>query len=185
MNNLEDWTDVGGYEGIYEVSSFGNIRSKSRIVAFKAGGKHKSYNRMFKGVYLKPGLDERGYRHISLARDGVSKTKKICGLVAKAFIRNPFHYPEVNHQDGDKTNDNISNLEWVTSSENKLHALRNGLKIPAKGVKIATAKLNDNKVREIRKLKREGYSYSELSRLFGVAPETVFAVVTRITWKHI
>lgn len=123
----EIWKDIIGYENLYQVSNLGNIRS----LCFGARNKRKSNTiRM-----LKIGYTNVGYSKVELYKDGISKIKYVHRLVAETFIPNPDNKPEVNHINGDKTNNSIDNLEWVTSSENKRHALNTGLKKPVAGLR--------------------------------------------------
>lgn len=73
---------------------------------------------------MTPSKDGKGYLFVSLSKDGKRYLKKVHRLVAQAFIPNPFHKPQINHKNGDKTNNGVDNLEWVTNAENMLHAYR-------------------------------------------------------------
>lgn len=115
----EIWENITGYEGAYQISNLGRIRSLSR------------FNSTTERV-LKPIINSRGYAVITLSKNNVHKIYSIHRLVAEYFIPNPEQKPEVNHIDGIKTNCNSSNLEWCTSSENQLHAFRTGLQKPNK-----------------------------------------------------
>lgn len=110
MTNQEIWKAIDGYEGLYEVSNHGNVRSIKR------------------GIILKPATNTFGYQIVGLSKNGKRKEGKIHRLVAKAFIDNPNNKKQVNHIDGDKKNNNVSNLEWVTNQENTIHALNTGIK---------------------------------------------------------
>lgn len=79
------------------------------------------------GLVLKPRISKHGYYYVNIYKNNNRKTVKNHRLVAEAFIPNPENKPEVNHKDGDKLNNKISNLEWVTSSENIYHAVHTGL----------------------------------------------------------
>ncbi|MFL2104164.1 NUMOD4 motif-containing HNH endonuclease [Mycobacteroides abscessus] len=110
----EVWRPVEGYKA-YEVSSFGRVRSKGFIMnngAFR------------KGIILKPYPDPKGYLKVDIHRN----IKKVHRLVAQAFIENSMNKPQVNHKDGDKSNNHIDNLEWMTNSENTQHAWDTGLR---------------------------------------------------------
>jgi len=108
MKNNTEWKPVVGYEGLYEVSNKGEIKSvKTQKL-------------------LKPRLST-GYAMVALWNNGVRKDLKIHRLVAIAFIGNPLNKPQVNHIDCIKLNNNVNNLEWVTNSENIKHAYKNGL----------------------------------------------------------
>lgn len=80
-----------------------------------------------KGKQLKPKVDKYGYETIVLTKDGIRKNHTIHKLVALAYIPNPKNKPTVNHKDGNKRNNNVSNLEWATHKEQKIHAIQNGL----------------------------------------------------------
>lgn len=105
---MEIWRPAFGYEENYEVSSLGRIRNKRNEV-------------------MKPNLREDGYLWIYLASKTSPNNTSVHRLVAKTFITNPDNKPQVNHKDGNKINNCIENLEWVTGSENVRHAYANGL----------------------------------------------------------
>ena len=108
---IEEWKDIPNYEGLYEISDLGNVKS------------------IYSNKILKPSADKYGYVRFSATKYKIQKTLRIHRLVAELFIPNPLNLPQVNHLDGDKTNCTKSNLEWCTDSENKLHAYANGLMI--------------------------------------------------------
>ena len=119
----EVWADIKGYEGLYQISTFGNVKSLSRPVKHSNGGTKILRERM-----LKTRVNSKtGYREVGLSRDGKQKYHLIHKLIAEAFIDNPHRLPVVNHIDGCKTNNDIFNLEWATYSENIRHAFANGL----------------------------------------------------------
>jgi hypothetical protein len=111
----EIWKDINGYEGYYQVSSLGNVRSLDRKRRVR-NGKYV----LCKGKKLKNSKGTHYYR-VRLSIEGKSKGFNIHRLVAKAFIHNPHNKKEVNHIDGNKLNNNLENLEWVTKSENEKH----------------------------------------------------------------
>lgn len=116
---------VRGYEGLYEVSVDGQIRSVDRTVMGKDG---KSYP--FKGRLLSPNLNTKnGYLQVSLWKNGEDVTHYLHRLVAQTHIPNPQNLPEVNHKNGIRADPRKDNLEWVTSSENSLHAVQTGLRV--------------------------------------------------------
>lgn len=115
QENIEIWKDVTGYEGIYQVSSFGNVRSLDRIIYNSGSGKYCNT----KGRLLSNNkTNGNGYKIVSLNFNGSSKNQYIHKLVAKSFIDNPNDYPIINHKDENKSNNNISNLEWCTYKYN-------------------------------------------------------------------
>lgn len=123
----EIWKDIEGYEGLYQVSNLGRIKSLGRTIE-RIGQKGKSFKRTYPVKILKFGKDPKGYYRTSLALNGVNTTVKIHRIVAQAFIPNPNKLPQVNHIDGNKENNRVDNLEWCDNQENQDHAWKNGLR---------------------------------------------------------
>lgn len=107
MEEKEIWKDIKGFEGLYQISNMGNIKSL---------GNGKSNNS--KERILKPGKNSNGYLHVILYKDGIKKDYTVHQLVGNAFLSNPQGYKELNHKDEDKTNNNADNLEWCSRSYN-------------------------------------------------------------------
>ena len=114
MNQKEVWADVKGYEGYYQVSSLGNVKSLERRVWNKA---NKSFSNI-KGMILKNDIKSKLYYQVGLTKKGCRKSYLGHRLVAQAFISNPENKPQVNHINEIKTDNSVNNLEWVTSSYN-------------------------------------------------------------------
>ncbi len=168
----EQWKDVVGYEGLYEVSNKGRVKTFVR--------QHK---------ILKTPLNQHGYPYTGLTKDGKHNTYLVHRLVAIAFLPNNDHDKIfVNHIDGNKANSNVENLEWCTVKENNNHAVQNGLKTyeNAKGEGNTSAKLSGQQVLEIRLLhSSKSMSRSAISTKFDIAKSTVTRIVSRRLWKHI
>lgn len=111
----EIWKDILGYEGFYQVSSFGRVRSLDR---------YDSRNYFRKGRILKLSADRKGYLRVGLHSNGKEKFYSVHRLVAEAFIHNPDNLPEVNHIDEDKTNNRVENLEFCDSKYNNNYGTR-------------------------------------------------------------
>lgn len=113
---VEIWKDIDGYIGIYQVSNMGNVRSLQRE-EFKCAQGYRAR----KGVELKLSQDQKGYLMVNLYKNGKGRSRRVHRLVAEAFIDNPMHLSEINHIDENKKNNVVSNLEWCTSSYNKMY----------------------------------------------------------------
>ena len=130
-------------------------------IIFKNGDIYSTLCR--KVVKLKPGKKKAGYRFIGLNKtNGERKYEMVHRLVAKTFIKNPENYPEVNHKDGNKNNNDASNLEWVTSKGNISHAIKTGL-IKTGG----NCKLND--IADVVSVFKAHGKYRDIGKRFGVA----------------
>ena len=115
MSKDEIWRDVVGFEGFYKVSNKGNVRSVDRI---------NHVGREYSGRTLRSGYSADGYPQLQLCKNGKIKNKYIHRLVAEAFIPNPNNFPEVNHMDEVKDNNDVRNLEWCTRGYNNNHGTR-------------------------------------------------------------
>jgi NUMOD4 motif/HNH endonuclease len=179
--SMETWRAVVGFEGFYEVSDHGRVRSLPRNGTRRLG------------TLLTPFLSgrPRAYFSVLLAVYGTNRVKRISRLVAEAFIPNPENRPEVNHKDAVKTNNHVSNLEWATKSENIQHAYDNGLMgdhIGAQGEDHHMAKLTEAQVHKIRMLYKgrgKGPSQQTIANRFGVSQTLVGFIVRNENWTHL
>lgn len=118
----EEWRDISEWEGLYQISNLGRVKSLARRV------KNNLHGHIFKDENIRRGrIDKNGYENILLCRDGKKNSFLIHRLVAIHFIGNPENKPQVNHIDGNKKNNILYNLEWVTEKENCAHAINTGL----------------------------------------------------------
>jgi hypothetical protein len=155
----------------YAISNIGRI-----IRITKAQGTYPSY------VY-KLTLDKKGYQTICLTKNGKEYGKKVHQLVALAFLGPCPDKHEINHKDGVKANNQLNNLEYVTSSENQRHALRMGLKRKLRGSQSGHVKLTEAKVLEILGLWRLGWPIANIARAFKVAERTIDHIVRGDSWN--
>ena len=168
----EIWKDIEGYEGIYQVSNKGRIKSfygvKEKILVTRTKG--------------------HDYEKVLLSKNGVGKTFLIHRLVAKAFIPNPENKPEVNHIDGNKKNNCVENLEWMTCSENTKHAFDTGLAKVLRGANNGAARLTPEQIKEIRatyKKDSKTFCGTALAKKYHVGPSTISRIVNNETYKDI
>lgn len=146
---MEIFKEIKGYEGIYWISNYGKVKSKTKV--------------------LKNQKMSKGYLFVSLCKNGVIKQSSIHRLVALHFLKEDVNRNEVNHIDGNKLNNHVSNLEWCNRSENNSHAFRIGLRKPYKQM-LGKFGINHNKSKECIQISKDGFiigiygSYAEATR---------------------
>ena len=172
MSEKELWKPITGYEGKYEVSNLGRIKSLSRIIKQKNGRQRKIKERIL--VPARMG----NYHGVVLCNDNGMKKHYIHRLVCTAFLGNPIgDRITVNHIDGDKYNNKLSNLEWSSYSENLKHAYRNGLNENS-GEKNHYTKFSDETISKVREKYSTGqYRQSELADLYGISRMQIHRIV--------
>lgn len=163
---VEVWKDIAGYEGLYQVSNLGEVKSFQNK----------------EPIILKPMVSHKGYSRVELHKDGVGKMKSIHILVKSTFdpLTNNLGDVQVNHKDGDKKNNCIDNLEWCTASQNVKHAFETGLKVPVKGERHGMCKLTDDEVRDIKTSYKRGdtvFGSYGLAKRYGVHPTTIQKII--------
>lgn len=160
----KQWKEVPGYEGSYWVNTNGAIKSKRKI--------------------LTPILDSGGYAQVTLYKDGSGKICLVHRIVAKAFIENKQSKYAVNHIDNNRSNNEASNLEWVTRTENMQHAAVQNRMPGRKGENTHLAKLSELDVKEIRKL--DGVVRpKDLAAKFNITYRNLRSILTKKTWQNI
>lgn len=174
---IEEWRQVKGYEGLYEVSSLGNVRSVDRVIKYSNGTSNHH-----KGRLLKLGCNHRGYPMAMLSKKNKQRNIAVHRLVAEAFICNPENKPTVNHISGVKSDNRVENLEWNTWEENERHSQETGLK--PRGEAHPNSKLNKTKVSEIRRL-YPSMTQVELGMKYGVNHRTIGNILNYKTWRHV
>lgn len=143
----EKWLDIKGYEGLYQVSNMGNVFSVARLGT--KGGEIKT-------------IIVNGYKKVKLYKNGKMKTFSIHKLVAQAFIPNPENKPQVNHIDGNKSNNFYTNLEWVSCQENVEHAYINGLRKTKAVLQIKDGKVVGRYLNVYRASVQTGIQYTSI-----------------------
>lgn len=165
----ELWKDIEGYEGYYQISNKGRVMAMPRVIKTKSG-----ITRNCSGRELAKNKTDVGYYYVSLSKNRIRKNHRINRLVAIHFIPNPYNKPEVNHIDGNKANNNVENLEWVTGQENKYHAVYTGLRKPTYGMKpvrcITNGKIYPSVSEAGRRLNVDDSTISKVCR--GIVKQT-------------
>jgi hypothetical protein len=177
--NMEIWKDVVGFENYYEVSSYGNVRSKDRLV-------YRSVGTPFwkKGKILKP--KTKRYAEYNLSINGQSNFKTGHRLVGEAFLLNPQNLPMVLHKDNNKLNNRVDNLEWGDGFKNMQDAVKTGAIVANKGEDVYCSRLTEQQVLEIRRLYGTGnYTMAEIGEMFGHSYRNISDVVRGKSWKHL
>lgn len=165
---IEEWKEIEGFEE-YHISNLGRV---------------KSFKRYTEGKIMSLNMTKQGYYHVIFYSNKILKGMKVHRLVASAFIPNPENKPQVNHIDGNKYNNVVSNLEWSTASENQFHAIELGLSTSSKGNKHGRSKLTEELVIDI--LERGKWSsYETIAKSYGVDRKTIEDILKRKKWKHI
>lgn len=170
----EEWRSVAGYEGLYEVSNYGRVKSLVR----------NAWNAC-KGVrILCCATDRDGYKNVTLCLNGIPRLKRVARLVATAFIDNPDGLPVVNHLNSVRSDNRPSNLEWTTVQNNNIHGWKAGRK-PLVGEQTGAALLRDDEVIAMRLLSENGWGSTALAMFFLCSTTTVRNIVRRLSWKHV
>lgn len=178
VNDLEGeyWKDVPDYEGFYVVSNLGRIKGLVREIDMSNGNTGLFYERIM-AQRLRPS----GYLCTELCKKGIRKHFLCHRIIALAFVDNPFNYEVVNHIDGCKTNNKISNLEWCSSGQNQEHAYKSGLKRPCyKNKEALTLRKEDAVV--IRKRLENGELQKDIANDYKVTPATISLIKTGKRW---
>lgn len=176
----EIWKSILGYEGLYEISNTGKVRSLDRIVRSRWGTE-----KPIKGGLKAFAKNSQGYKSVHVYKDGEMRRAYVHRLVALGFLPNPKNLPQVNHLDGVKANNAASNLEWCTGTSNCMHAVRTNLYETAKGEISGNAKLTEADVRDARRRAAQGEMHKDIAAILGVGRKAITKIVNHQRWKHI
>lgn len=174
------WRPVVGYENIYEVSNTGLVRSLNHFVEH-SDGKH----RIQKGRVLKTSISNKGYVQVSLSYRKNKFHTGVHRLVAAAFVGNPENKNQVNHKDGDKSNNLVDNLEWCTNQENVIHAVQHNLNNPNFGEKHHNCRLTNKQIIELKRKLTEGQTGASIAREYKMSAAAVSKINKGKTYKNI
>ena len=170
---VEEWKPIAGFEGRYEVSNYGNFRGLPRTISYKDGR-----SGMLKGGPIRGARNADGYLCVTL--DTIAK-RLAHRLVAEAFLGSQEFRRTVNHKDGNKANNHVSNLEWATYGQNNAHARQTGLNCQH-GENSNLAKYSDQFIEAVRRVHTKfSPSWKELGHLFGLTGAHARQIVLRQT----
>ncbi len=168
----EVWRDVIGYEGIYQVSNMGRVKSLHWL-----GGR-----------LIKLSSNKKGYLSVGLSKNNVTKNNKVHILVARAFLPNHENKPIVHHKDGNRKNNHLENLEWATHLENQQYSIQMGTKKFPLGIEFNNAKLTEDDVRYIRAHfipYDNEFGNSAIAKKFNVSSFAIYDVIHGRSYKNV
>lgn len=176
----EIWKDITGYEGYYQISNFGRVKSLSRKIISE---QYPKYYRNTEERILKQSIGKRGYFTVTLKKDGIGSTKTVHRLIALEFIPNPNNFREINHINCDKLDNDIINLEWVSPKENTQRAWKNGR--CSKSPKSGKDKYDVSFVLKIKEFINKGYKNKDIAEIFSVKPGWVSSIRNGYIWSSL
>jgi NUMOD4 motif len=173
----EEWLPVANYEGYYEVSNLGRVRSLDREVKSRGGAL-----KPVRGKVLQPSIKSNGYASYSLGKEGARKYISGHRLVALHFLKNPLGLPEVNHKDFDRVNNVSTNLEWATAEHNKKHSYDAGHQHAITNPKKAKL-LSTKEVDMIYALRNKKLTYLEIANTMGCSASLARQICAGVSRK--
>lgn len=157
-SNGEEWRPIKGYEGLYSISSHGRVRSEAKKIPVPNGGIRNHPQKMTALEKM-----DKGYLRASLCTNASINKVLVHRIVAEAFIPNPSAYEQINHIDGNKANNIVTNLEWCTQEYNQHHAIEHGFRTG----------ITTSQIAHIQDLLNQGLGPTEIGELFGKAQQTI------------
>jgi hypothetical protein len=173
--DIEEWRNIPDFDR-YEVSSLGRVRGIDRLRKSKVGF------RLTNGQEMKQVLNKKGYPEVRLRKNGCH-TRLVHKLVASAFMTKLEGCTQINHLNGVKTDNRLVNLQWVTQSENQLHAYKLGLQPSRAGEGNGRTTLTNEKVTDLKELYNSGKTIKEVSDIMSVNLHTARQIISGKTWK--
>lgn len=173
VNGYEVWKDIIGYEGVYQVSSHGRIRSLDRYVG----------HRFFPGKIFSPNPNRYGYVRVQLTNNGETKSFAVHRLVAAAFLDNPNGFPQINHKDENKSNNHVDNLEWCTAEYNINYGHRTEKMSHSNHFNAKLTQEDVDKIRMEYKKGVRGHGIYCLAKKYGLGTTQISRIVHYESWK--
>lgn len=178
MSRVE-WMDVVGFEGSYQISNTGVVKSCDRTVLMK-----NAVLRRVPGKIMSLHDNSNGYRFVNLVSNGKRQFFLVHRLVAAAFVHRIDGNEYVNHKNGNKHDNSADNLEWVTRKQNINHAFQLGI-LSHSGEKNSQSKLTEESIAIIRQLRKKGERAVEIANKFGISRRRIYDIVNLKGWKHV
>jgi len=173
---MEIYKEIKGYDGIYQVSNLGNVKSLDHYCVNRLGTGKQT------GRVLKQQKSNKGYLRVTLSYNKKRFTTGVHRLVALEFIPNPENKPQVNHINGIKNDNRVDNLEWCTNSENQRHAVKNNLCNPNYAEKHHNSKLSNKEALNARALFKMGFTNKELASYYDISQSAMSNILTNKTY---
>lgn len=169
MFNLKEFKTIPKWQGYYKINENGQVLSLN-------------YRRTNKPCLIKPNKNKIGYIYYNLNKKGIGYKFLAHRLVALTFLNNddPINKTQINHKDGNKENNHISNLEWCTPSENRIHGIKSGLITFKHGQAHRSAILTDKQHQYIKELYNKGYNKTQLVDIFNVSMATINKYLNKV-----
>lgn len=181
-NLTEEWRPVVGYEGLYEVSSLGQVRSLARKTYGQRGSRDLPQKVLKQRSPLSPNGNQR-YPYVGLCKSGVKKTAHVHRIVLAAFVGERPIGMQARHLNGNPEDNRINNLAWGTKLENEADRKKHGT-VP-RGLGHRKAKLSEAQVLEAVEMRKRGISIAKIAAAFGVWPRAIDQIVKGESWSHV
>ena len=185
MKEMENWVDIVGFEGLYQVSDLGRVRSLDRGMYVRQDRYKNPRWTNRKGLVLKQSPDGKGYLMVALCKNGISKIKTVHRLVARHFVSRVGYAPVVNHLNSNNKDNRASNLEWCTIKENNQHTINSGRARVPRGSEHYASKISEDEAALIKKMLAAGSGATATARKLSLPYGAVRGIQKGSTWKYI